>query len=1281
MLAVAVALVALRTDFVLDGWRRAIEAGASVATGEDVRIGRLSVTYLPLVARVEGLVVSHPETRQVIVATPAIAATVGLDGWVPGLLLLEIDRPRVALHVDEDGLREFRRLQGGRGELPSRFPWRDLRITDGSFVLDTPGAHVEVDGIEWDPRDDGAARLGIATLLVQADGVERRARAIAMPGVHATPRGVEIPSVRVDFGDLVIDGSLAAAETRLAGELSVHVDPKGWTFDPAEPRFFLDGAVDADVSLSGTPAAPVADVELATRALVLHDFDDEGTTVERIFGDARGHVHVEGDTVRVDPLAVDWGEGAISVQAEIALSTLAAKADVLAEDVSLAAFLRDCGASPAPWIDFRGDVETHVTGTLDPFRFQGPAKVTLGDLVVRAGPHDGNDELMLEVSRGIVHADLDLDLEHIVIDGHDVRFGSATRGRARASIGFGSNGPLSVDVDMDRVDLEQVQPLSGAGLGGVASVRGWLGGGFDSLSAEATVAGQDLVVLQYAIADRFTTKLKSPDLGSLRFSEIAASLGQSDWRGQVELIFDPAGMRLDTQVFVPAARVVDFTSIFVDLPWIDGAVDGTVSVAGPLDALDGHAQLRLADVALAGEQFPEGRAVAWMDGGRFTLEELSLRRGGASVLARGSIADAWAMDIEVLADGLRIEELDALRGSDLGLSGDLSADVLVGGTLFDWRPRGRVVARDARLGDFRLADSRATFDTDADGWLRFRSALLGDAAGVEGRVLLARPGPYDLHATLRDFPLHAAWPVAADGQPLLAVVGGTVDVAGELGGSAGGLDLDARLDDVRIAWDRHELRGAAPWSIALHQGAVQVAAARLSGGDTALDIEASTGGDGRVLVRAEGKVDLDLARAVAPGVLSAGGTGRVGVDIERPPGGPARAHVAATVRGASLRTEYFPASFTELRADIDATSDAYVLRDVSAVVGGGRFRGEGSIAAVRWRPQRYDLRGKLTDGRVQYLADLPPMSGNADLRFDGPVGSLLLAGTVQVSDMVFRDRVDWEANVLSLRQRHLTDSASKARGNYFNFDLRVVADGTMHLRNNLADADGGADLRIVGDTARPGMTGTVALAPGGHAYLQDRDFDVTRAELRFIDPYTFDPDLDILLETDVRGHDQDVHVLYAVTGPFSNWRTETSSVPSMAQADINALLLFGMTREEFERYGGVGAALGASAADLLGAQLVGDEGRLLDRWTLVSGVNERGSTTSSTDLRLVVEKEWADFRFTGETNFAADHYVAVERQLTTGLFAGTYFATQQEGRALDAVGAIGAELKYRWEWD
>ena len=73
------------------------------------------------------------------------------------------------------------------------------------------------------------------------------------------------------------------------------------------------------------------------------------------------------------------------------------------------------------------------------------------------------------------------------------------------------------------------------------------------------------------------------------------------------------------------------------------------------------------------------------------------------------------------------------------------------------------------------------------------------------------------------------------------------------------------------------------------------------------------------------------------------------------------------------------------------------------------------------------------------------------------------------------------------------------------------------------------------------MTGTIRALPGGRGYLKDREFDILRGEVRFIDPYAFDPDLDFLLETEVSSSDRDWRVSYMVTGPFSDWQINARS--------------------------------------------------------------------------------------------------------------------------------------------
>ena len=1277
------ALIGLRTDAVARLAAVTVETAVRASTGEELSIGRINLSYYPPEIAVEGLVLSHPPTRETILAAPALTVRLGIVDWQPVIQRVTIDRPQVALHIDADGLREFRGLpRGGSGATPREFPWRELRVTDGSFLLTTPAMTMDVGGIETMPVA-GRTDLSIGALRIRTDSLDERATAIAIPGAELGPNHIDLPSVVVEFTNGRIDGHLSAdLDGVLDGDLSVHLRLPGLTTG-VDPRKYVDGVVDVDVTLSGTPAAPGISGSMATQGVVIWRISSKDIPIPTRLGDTVGPWRLDGKVAKIGPLAQEWGGGHVIVVGEVVTDTLATTAHLFGEDVSLAQILQATGGYPSPWVDFRGDVEASVSGSLKPFGLGGPFEVVGTRLDVTSGPVDNaRSPVMLHVSVGRVIGDLTLDARHIVLDVNDLGFGPDTRGRARADIGFRRDGPLALDLHLDQLDLGLLQPLGNARLDGRASVDGWLGGSFQALSAHADITGTDLVVLDRAIADTFQAHLESPDLKRLQFTDVDARVARTHWRGNVELAFLPGGLFLDTQVFIPDGWVRDLTGIFVDLGGLDGRISGTTVLSGGVYDLTGEVELELAEMDLWGEKFEGGHVTGWMDAGILTLEELRVARGVETLLARGSIGRKWAMNMEILSDGFRLERLDHFRSGGLPVTGAVVADAGVGGSLFEMEPRGRIALRGTHYGHEPVDDSTLTFRTGQPGVLDWRGDLVGGALLADGHLGMRGEQPYDIAVALRSFPLHTFYPNGADHSRIVATVSGNVDLAGHFGDEPVPVDIDGRLDTVRASWNGHELSNPEPWVFAVHGKSVQIPTIRLKD-DHATDVTFSgtTTADGRVALHGEGNVELALARAFAPGIAEAGGIAKVKLTIDRAGDGPYAVRADAKMKNAMLRTDYFPEAFDDLSADLTATPDLYTFRTVKAVVGGGKFTAEGTIGATDWWPNRYALDGSLAGSRIQYLEYLPPLTGNAKLRFDGPVGDLLLSGDIDIDDMAFRDRVDWESKVLSLRGRKLTDSASKERTDWFSMDLHVIARDGAHFRNNLADADASADLTIVGDTARPGMVGEIRVTPGGRMYLQDRQFEVTRGELRYVDPYSFDPDLDILLETDVKGRDQDYHVYYAITGPFSDWRTNTTADPYLSQADINTLLLFGMTREEFERYGGIGAALAAQTTDLLATQLIDRGPALIDRWSLVSGVNERGSTTLSSDLRLVAEKDLFDFSITGESNFDQDWYLSIERRIAQNLYASAYAVTQQEGRSLPIGAAYGAEFKYRWEFD
>lgn len=1359
-------VVTIRSDRASDIACRVLEGMIEAVSGERATIARLAIG--PTRASLLGIDIVHPATNDTIFHADAVTFALGWDptaGPVPGLgapvlRTLALVRPQLALHLDADGMREFRNttdlLTGsGESEPLASFPWRELRIVQGRIHVDGPAWSTTVDGIDLTPVGHDRADLTLGDVRVAAGDLDVHQSPAIFRNILLTPSRVALPEIRLRFTPgtdagntpvATLDGDLDAwLGHALNGGLSLRLDLPGLTPGlPAAdanrpPAGWTDGVVFVDATLVGLPDKPAVQGMVAVNGLTLH------LGIPRRLPDIAGPWHLDLDGavphVVVDNAGITWGTGRLGVDADLNVGDGTLSAAVRAENVSLARILSDVGVAPTPWVNFQADVETNVTGALSPFRLVGPFEIALTQLEVGDAPLQGDHTTLLAVPQGSLVGDLVITAEHMVLDAHQLRAGP-TRGHVVADIGFLDDGPLNVDIDLPELDLSWLAPLNDLGLDGLARVRGVLGGPYSKLGAEGIVTANGMVVFGFSLADTLTARF-STDMQRLDFDEIDAWIGQTRYIGHfgIDLMH---GQRIDTDLSITQGRAKDLTGIFVDLGDFDAEVTGDIALAGTPYALEGPTHLTLGRGNLWGEPTTSGIANGTMVDGEFRLDELRITRSfpsdapagtatpasaptnDAVLRARGSVKRGFAMNMEILSDGLAVERLAHAEG--LGITGDVVIDAQIGGTLYDWEPRGRVALRHIHVFGEPIAETTLRFVTTHRGvdepagpgepagpsdTLSWTGELLGGAGTATGSLGLQGEQPYDVHARFADFPFAFFHPRAPDGSPISATLTGSLDLVGQLGDHPTPADIDGTLDSVQLGWGDHQLQNAAPWSFSLHNREFDVPAVTLVGNDgTRVEFSgraaptASSEADGLppVLFEGSGKVNLDLLRAMVPGVQEARGMADVALKIDSRATNPVT--VSAKLRNATFRSAYFPATFEGLSADLAGTAAGYTLTRVRASVGGGTFcdaantdencnarPGTGdpsSIDAEGWIPTRYSLHGRLKDVRVQYLDYLPPIRGDAELAFDGPVGDLLLGGEISITEMEWKDRIDWESEVVSLREEHLTAAAPDPNDNYFGMDLAVRTprgSSTLKLRNNVADADASCDLRIVGDTARPGMVGEIRLEPGGSMYLNDREFEIYRGEIRYIDPFTFDPDIDLLLGTEVRSQEQDYRITYFVNGPFSDWRTTTTSDPYLSQADINALLLFGVTREELERTGGLGTALLVETSDLLLGQtpLSRTNFFVVDRWNLVSGVTERGTPTVSSDLRLVAQKQLYGFDVTMETalgqNLGRDWYVSVERRIAQKLYLAAWLATEQEGRTLPIGAAYGLDLKLRVEGD
>jgi hypothetical protein len=1293
VLVLAVLVGWLRSDDFRTRAVKLLETVLEQQLGEAVTLTDVNVRFWPPGADVEGFHVFHAGDGETIVSAERIRVPLVLDRGRIGVGQLMLLRPTVALHVDEKGkLREFQHLPKRENPRPlQRLPFSGLRIIDGSVRVEFPDGYVSLEGIDALPTPGRTTSID-GTLSYRYRGLEESTE-LFLSDVVLGPERIEFPDLSLDLRVADADGrARLVLPGEIDAELTLAVDLE--EVNPAlTPPRAAHGTVDLDLRAEGTLQAPTIAIVVAGRHL--------GADVPGVFtplltyelGEIRAAAIATRDGVEVQQVVLPWADGRIVAWGRIDRDLVLQEGHVTAEQLRLLPLLKAFDSAPTPWVDFRGDAEITVSGPLKPLRLEGDFEFGVADLHVGDRPLEApGAKYLLDLPHAHATGRIVLDKDHVVLDAKQVR-GPRNAGTCHVDIGFKPKGPLDLTFDLTEADLSDFRPLAGVGLKGVGHVSGRIQGPFNKLSLQGRGDVRDFEVLGIEYADRLVADIASPNLKLLALENAQAQLGSSTYAGRYAIDFRPP-ISMQTAIRIDRGRVEDMVNMFVDLDGLRGDLTGSLWLDGPLFDMDGEAHLAFRDAELYGERFPVGEGHGYMDAGVFTLDDLRLRRddGDAGITLRGSVDRKWALDMELVADGLRLQRLDRLAPYELPVEGDLSVQARITNTLFDPSPDGRIVLTHLRYANARAGDS--VIDVDSTGGVaHYTGTLLGGAATVDGTLGLWGEQPYALVAKLRELPAHTFYPVAADGGPVRAVIDGTVAVSGHFGPTWSPVKLDSSLDRVDVGWGEHHLVNQRPWMWSQEGNVFAGRDIGLAGGATDVRFSVSGGGPDGLAASGSGPIDLDLLRAVVPGLDRS--VGRAEVTLAATGARPdVQAVVQVDVAADVLRHSAAPVSLEDTTARLRVTRDRIEIEQLAGSLGGGTYSVGGGIDAEAWVPTRFGVSMDVADAQVQWVESLPPAIGDGHFTFDGPVGALLLSGDVSVSDMTFADRIDWEDWVVETREQMLVDPASTTTEEpMFSLNVRLAAAETVRLRNNLAEGSASADLRLIGDTVRPGLVGT-ATVHDGIAFLQDREFRIDRGVLTWNDPWSWDPMLDISLLTEIQNQDQRYRVDYAVQGPFSDWRATTRSDPALPQADVNALLWFGMTTDQLEAMGELPSAVVQGVADLIVTDFfvsgkVGELGQdlpslfLNSRFDIATGVNARGQY--SPEPRLVVENRVPDLDIDLklEMNMVrpSDSYLSATRRIGGIWSLSGWYATLQRNRQLPIGGAYGVDVLARWELD
>ena len=155
---------------------------------------------------------------------------------------------------------------------------------------------------------------------------------------------------------------------------------------------------------------------------------------------------------------------------------------------------------------------------------------------------------------------------------------------------------------------------------------------------------------------------------------------------------------------------------------------------------------------------------------------------------------------------------------------------------------------------------------------------------------------------------------------------------------------------------------------------------------------------------------------------------------------------------------------------------------------------------------------------LDFPAGLRTLS-DLDLRLRPQQDQLLLGGTVTIEEGSYTELLDLQ----NLLQRYLQSRGgvqlAEERTPFLDrlrFDIAVKSRDPVVLDNNLGKLAFAADLRLLGNYYRPGLTGRISIEEGGTLRLQENEYGIEQGSIDFVNEARIEPQVNIQASTQVR---------------------------------------------------------------------------------------------------------------------------------------------------------------------
>ena len=248
---------------------------------------------------------------------------------------------------------------------------------------------------------------------------------------------------------------------------------------------------------------------------------------------------------------------------------------------------------------------------------------------------------------------------------------------------------------------------------------------------------------------------------------------------------------------------------------------------------------------------------------------------------------------------------------------------------------------------------------------------------------------------------------------------------------------------------------------------------------------------------------------------------------------------------------------------------------LTGFLNGGSLEASGAVTLTGLTPTGGEVTFQARGVAVEYPRNVDSEI-DALLVFSPGPAAPMLRGDVRVLRSSYRATI----SVPALLAFNATSVVAVAQPSYLDgvrLDVALSTEDDMIIDNNYGRFEAGANVRLQGTVARPGVTGRAELREGGEIFLLNNVYRLNASGISFTNPAAIEPDMNISMVTQQNGE-----VTVTLSGTLNRLQTNVTSTNPDANTDLLNVLI-----------GGNKTLDGAGAAQLFSGELLGVTGRAL----------------------------------------------------------------------------------------